>query len=138
MPNSLSPIAGGDIRPARFVKLSAAADFTVLEADANERTYGIGVDAAQDAPIPGASVNAAEAGDSIPVYGPGDECTLELGTGGVVRGGMLISDADGKGVAAAATGTVVQWVGAEAFESGAAGEKIKVRVCSFPFRPALA
>lgn len=137
MGNPLSQIAGGDINPARFVKLSTAADFTVLEADSNERPYGISVDAAQAAPISGASTLAASAGKSLRVYGIGEECTLTLGSGGATRGGMLVSDADGKGVAAASTGTTVQWVGAEALESGLENEKIKVRVCLFPFRPAL-
>lgn len=137
MGNPISLIAGGDIRPARIVKISTAADFTVLEADANERAYGIAIDAAQAAPIPGASAVAAGDGQSVMVYGPGDECTLEIGTGGIVRGGMIKSDADGKGVAAAATGTTVQWIAAEALESAAEGAKAKVRVCNFPFRPAL-
>lgn len=137
MGNPLSQIAGGDINPARFVKLSTAADFTVLEADANEQTYGISVDAAQAAPISGASTLAASAGKSLRVYGLGEECTLELGSGGATRGDNLKSDADGKGVGAATTGTTVQWIGAQALESGLEGEKIKVRVVLVAHRPAL-
>jgi len=129
-------VAGGDIRQARFVKLSTAADYTLLEADANERIFGISVDAAQDAPIPSASANAAESGDLFQFYGPGDECLLELG-GTVTRGGRLKSDADGKGVAVATTGTTSQEYGAEALESGVSGEKIRVRVLLGSFYPAL-
>jgi hypothetical protein len=130
-------VAGGDIRPARFVKISTAADYTLLEADANERIFGIAENASQDAPIPSADADAADAGDSFNFYMSGEECLLELGSGGVTRGGMLISDADGKGVAAATTGTTVQWIGAEAIESGSAGEKVRVIVRNFPYRPAL-
>ena len=138
MPNPISLIAGGDVRPARFVKLSTAADFTVLEADANERTYGISIDAYQDAPIPSNTNGyAASAGQSLRMYGIGDECTLTLGSGGATRGDKLKSDADGKGVAAATTGATMQWVGAEALESGLEGEKIKVRISQYPHYPAL-
>jgi hypothetical protein len=138
MPNPLSQVAGGDIRPARFVKLSTAADFTILEADANDRPYGISIDAYQHAPIPSNTGGlAASAGESLRVYGLGDECTLTLGSGGATRGDMLKSDNDGKGVVAATTGTTVQWVGAEALESGLENEKIKVRVVLLAHRPAL-
>lgn len=129
--------AGGDIRPARFVKLSGAADFTVLEADANERVFGIATDATRDPPLPNASALAAAAGDQLRIHGVGEETTIELGSGGATRGAMLVSDADGKAVAAASTGTTVQWIGAEALESGLEGELIRVVVRNFPFRPAL-
>lgn len=137
MSNRIPVVSGGDIRPARFIKLSTSADHTVLESDANERIFGVSIDAAQDAPIPNADGDAADSGDFFRYFGPEEEATLELGTGGATRGDMLKSDADGKGVVAASTGTTVQWIGAEALESGSAGEKIKVLVKSYPFRPAL-
>ena len=133
---SLPVISGGDIRPARFIKLSTAADHTVLEADANERVFGVSIDAAQDAPIPSADGDAADAGDFFRYLGPEEEATLELADT-VVRGDLLVSDADGKGEPYDDAATTVQWIGAEAMESGAAGEKIKVIVKNFPIRPAL-
>lgn len=132
-------IAGGDIRPCRFVKVSTAADFTLLECDANEEVFGISTNATQDAPIPNADGDAAEAGDQIHVHQPGTVCDLEIGSGGITRGAWLKSDADGKGVAAATTGATAQFYGAKALESGSEGEFVKVLVWPFPkIYPALA
>src|SRR5688572_18879068 len=94
-------VAGGDIRPCRFVKVSTAADNTVLEADANELPFGVSTNATQDAPIPNADGDAAEAGDQVHISPPGRVCDLEIGSGGVTRGAWIKSDADGKGVLAA-------------------------------------
>jgi hypothetical protein len=130
-------IAAGTIRPSRFVKQSTAADFAFLEADANEAIIGVSHESTQDAPIPGASANAAEDGDALAVYPIGVVCLLELG-GTVARGDELKSDADGKGVVRATTGTTVQNIGALALESGVSGELIKVLVFRSSVRPALA
>ncbi len=129
--------AGGDIRPSRFVKQSTAADNTILEADANEEIIGISGPATMDAPIPGASANAAEANDPVTYHPEGNICKLEIGSGGCTRGANLKSDADGKGVLALTTGAVMQWVGAKALESASAGEFAMVLVKSFPIYPAL-
>ena len=131
-------VAGGTIRTCRFVKISTAADHRLLEADANEQIVGISSQAAQEAPIPGASANAAESGDSFRYHTEGEVCLLEIGSGGVTRGAQIKSDADGKGVLAATTGTTLQWVGAMALESAEEGELAKVLVKSFPIRPAIA
>lgn len=135
---NIQGVAGGDIRTCRFIKLSTAADHRLLEADANEQTIGISSQAAQDAPIPGASANAAESGDSFRYHTEGEVALLEIGSGGVTRGAQIKSDADGKGVLAATTGTTTQWVGAMALESAAEGEKCRVLIKSFPIRPAIA
>jgi hypothetical protein len=130
--------AGGDIRPARFVKLSTAADNTVLEADANEVTFGISSEATQDAPLPGASALAAAADDPLAIHPIGSVCLLEIGTGGVTRGAYIKSDADGKGVLAATTGATAQSVGAVALESASENEFCRVLVLHLPkFYPAL-
>ena len=132
-------VAGGDIRPARFVKLSTSADFTVLEADANEVTIGIATNATQDAPIPSADGDAAEAGDQVHVNPIGSVCLLEIGSGGVTRGANVKSDGDGKGVLAATTGATAQNVGAIALESASENEFAKVLVVQIQkLYPALA
>lgn len=128
---------GGTIRTARFVKVSTAADHTVLEADANEATIGISSDAAQDAPIPGASTNAGETGDSMMVNPIGSCPLLTIGSGGCTRGDELKSDADGKGVTRATTGATMQWVGAIAMESASEDELCRVMVVRYPIYPAL-
>lgn len=132
-------VAGGAIRPSRFVKFSASADRTILEADANERTIAIATDAERDAPQTGSSTEAAAAGEPCHVNMPGVVCKLKLGSGGTTRGNMLKSDADGQGVDAATSGTTLQWVGAIALESGSEGELIDVLVIQpMPYRPAIA
>src|SRR6185369_8897067 len=114
-------LAGGTIRPARFVKPSTAADNTLLEADANEMAVGISVEAPRDAPLTGASTDLAASGDPIPYYPEGCVALLTIGTGGVTRGAQIKSDADGNGVLALTTGTTMQWVGASALESASEG-----------------
>lgn len=131
--------AGGDIRPARFVKISTAADFTYLEADANDEVFGISTNATQDAPLPNADGDAAESGDHVHVNPPGTICDLEIGSGGVTCGAWIKSDADGKGVLAATTGTTAQNYGAKALESASEGEMARVIVWPVPkVYPALA
>ena len=117
--------AGGTIRTYRFLKLDTSANATVLEANAGEITIGISPEGAQDAPIPGASANAAEDGDHLYYHQNGNEALLEIGSGGCTAGDFLKSDADGKGVTSSSDG---EWYGAIAFETAAAGEKARVLV----------
>lgn len=91
--------ASGDIRPSRFVKKSGA--YTVAESDANEVCIGISHEGTKAAPLPGASTLAAAAGDPLRVYSDGETCLLEAGAA-VTAGARLKSDADGRGVTAAA------------------------------------
>lgn len=134
---SHSMVAGGDVRPCRFIKVSTAADYTCLEADANEAVIGISTNAVRDAPVPNADTDAAEAGDDLHYNPIGSVCDLELG-GTVARGDEIKSDADGKGVVRATTGTTLQNFGAIALESGVSGEFIKVLVVRGSVYPALA
>jgi hypothetical protein len=135
--NSFSAMAGGSIATSRFVKLSTAADHAVLQAGANEEIVGVSSEAAQKAPIPGASVAAAESGDQLNVHPIGAIALVEVGSGNVTRGDRVKSDSSGKAVTAAATGTTVQWVGGLALASALEGELVPVLVHPYPFRPAL-
>lgn len=134
---TIQGVSGGTIRPSRFCKLSTAADQTFLEADANEACIGVSQDHTRDAPVPNADTDAAEAGDPVSINPIGSVCLLELG-GTVTRADELKSDADGKGVVRATTGTTLQNVGAIALESGVSGEFIKVLVFRTSIYPALA
>jgi len=131
-------VAGGDVYPCRFVKMSTAADDRGLQATANDAPIGISYDGGKHAPLSDLVTDNphAEAGDPIGLYGEGDQCLLELG-GTVVRGGRLKSDANGKGVAVATTGTTIQQYGAIALESGVSGEKARVFILLGSERPAL-
>jgi hypothetical protein len=125
-------IAGGQIRPSRFVKISTAADHTLLEADANEMAVGISAPGTRDAPLDGASGDIASTGDQFEYSPEGTVCLLEIGTGGVTRGAEIKSDADGKGVLALTSGTTNQWVGAIALESAVETEFARVLVKVYP------
>jgi hypothetical protein len=121
-------LAGGDIRPCRFVKQSASEDYNLLEADANDPLVGISQSGTNVAPIPNVtSDKAAIAGQQFRVHRPGESCLLELG-GTVAAGDRLKSDADGKGVAIATSGTTPQRYGGVAMQAGVSGEKIQVEV----------
>lgn len=135
---AIQALAGGDINPSRFVKLSTAADYTLLEADANEQTVGASTDATRDAPVPNASTLAAASGEPVHVKTIGSICLVTVGSGGVTRGALVKSDADGKAVLAATTGTTVQWVSGRALATCAEGELAPILLESYPYRPALA
>lgn len=131
---STTLLASGDIRPCRFVKANASADFGCTEADANEVVIGI-VD--QSTKAFDSSLHAS-AGLPAHVFIEGAECLLEVGSGGVTAGAFIKSDADGKGVLAATTGTTEQNHGAQALEAGAEGALVRVRVHLASRYPALA
>lgn len=135
---TIAAISGGTIRPSRFVKLSGAADNTMLEADANEAAIGISHEGPRDAPVDGASGDIASTGDQFDYYPEGRVCKLVIGSGGITRGAPIKSDADGNGVASLLTGATMQWVGAWALESALEGELCQVIVKVYPHYPALA
>lgn len=118
-------IAGGDIRPCRFIKQSTAADNTALEADANERTIGISGESTAQAPYGTVTLHASTEYPTVEYNTIGEEALLELGSGGATRGDLLTPDADGKGVS---NTTDKRWYGARALESGLEGEKIRVLI----------
>lgn len=132
-------VAGGNIYPCRFVKMSTAADDRGLQATANDAPIGISYPEGRYAPLSDVVTTNYHAieGDPIGLYGDGEQCLLELGSGGATRGGRLKADADGKGVAVATTGTTIQQFGAVALESGSESEKIRVFVLLGSERPAL-
>lgn len=138
MPNTpVNLRASGTIRACRFVKQSG--DFTGAEADANETVIGISYQDGKYPPLNDlvSTNNHAETGDPIRLYGDGDICLLEYG-GTVTAGERLKSDADGKGVSIATTGTTIQNIGAVAIEGGSSGEKRRVQIQIYSERPALA
>lgn len=132
--------AAGTIRRARFVNIYASANNQVEEADANELPIGVAQDGGRAAPIPSETADppqAALAGEDLSVHTLGMHCLLEIGSGGCNPGDLLKSDADGKGVVIASTGTTVQNYGAIAEEAASDGELCKVQVLIGKHRPAL-
>lgn len=132
-----SLVAGGDIYPCRFVKISSAANYKGLQATANDVLIGVSHEGTNYPPLSDQSVSTkhAKSGQPIGMYGEGDECLLEIGDT-VVRGNRLKADTNGKGVPILTTGTTIQNVGAIAQESGSSGERIRVQVRFESVRPA--
>lgn len=130
MPNTpVHLIAGGDIRPFRFVKMDGTDAHEGKEADANERVIGICGGSTNQPPLSDLVLTALHAieGQQIRLYGEGDQTILELGDT-VTPFQRLKSDADGKGVPIATSGTTIQHFGAVALEGGSAGDRIEVQV----------
>lgn len=129
-------VANGDIRPYRICKLDANGPKLVLEADANEAAIGISQGGLMNFPGSGTTL-AAEDDRSVGIYTNGSICLLELG-GTVDEGNFIKSDADGKGVAAATTGTTKQQIAAKCLEGGGSGAIVRVLVQCHEIFPALA
>lgn len=123
---SYSGVAGGNIAPAVFVKMTESSGEPVLTtAGANDLVWGISPKSSRRMALSGWDDGyAAVAGMTMAAYGPGDdEAQLTLG-GSVTSGQPLKSDASGFGVAAT---TDKDRVGAIALEAGASGDLIKVK-----------
>jgi len=139
MPNTPPQLqANGNIRPSRFLQVDATASMHCIEGTANCDVIGISQPGSREAPIPSVTtVYAAQAGENIQILGQGDITHIEAG-GAITAGNRLRSDAQGRGVAIATTGTTIQKIGAMALEdAAAAGELIRVQVQIYSERPAL-
>ena len=95
--------AGGTINPSRFVKISTAADMTLLQAGANDFVCGVSMENTRDAPLDGASTVLADSGDPCEYYGEGRIAPVTVGSGGVTAGADVKSDASGQAVLALTT-----------------------------------
>lgn len=130
MQGSYSKLPGGDIAPARFVKLDTSNVGMVLTCGANEAIFGISSPTVRRLALTGWDDGlAGKLGDgAMNVIGPGDdEALLEL-AGTVAHGGYIKSDASGKGVAAT---TDKDNVGAQALASGVSGQLVRVKPIRF-------
>jgi hypothetical protein len=90
--------AGGDIRPARFVKISG--EDTVTACGAGEFAIGVSRQHVRSTPLPESTqVNNAIAGDPITPFAMGETCYIEAG-GNITAGAFLKSGAAGVAVVA--------------------------------------
>lgn len=97
--NQRSFVAGADIAPSTFVKITGV--HTVSPSVAGNVVYGVSHEGTREAPIPGVTPMAALTGESVMVYGPGDNCEVLCGAA-VTAGDLLKSDANGKAITASA------------------------------------
>lgn len=120
--------ANGNITPSRFVKSDVTGDNFVLQAGASATIVPYGIAAKGTRNTPYSTLDdgfAAIVGENIRVHDtPGEVCLLELGAT-VVRGDLLKSDANGKGITANLDKDAY---GARALVSGAAGDLIWVEI----------
>jgi hypothetical protein len=128
---SYSAVAGGNISPARFVTLStSSSEPVVTQSAANDAVWGISPKSTRRMALSGWDDGyAAIAGETMAVFGPGDdEALLELGEAVTAAGQYLQAGTDGKGELAT---TDKDHVGAVALETGAIGDLIKVKPMRF-------
>jgi len=134
----LSFRAGGNITVSRFVTLASTG--MVVQSGDNHDIIGVAFEGTQRAPLQDmvTTVFAAETGQSVAVYSVGEVCLVEAGAA-ISAGALLRSDAQGRAVPIATTGTTIQNYGAIALEPAtAAGQKIRVLVVPLSkVRPAL-
>lgn len=118
-------IAGGTIRPYRFVVASTAADNTGLEAS-DGTTAVVGV--ADGSTRRFDSANNAETGDPISLQG-GDVVLVQCHTANTpTRGALVQSHTDGTAVTAVTTsGPARRFQGYVALEDGASGRIIRIQ-----------
>lgn len=129
MPSIAPPlIAGGNIAPATFIRLSTTANQTALAASTGEKAFGIADESTMVAPTDGASTYHATAGYPVKYFMRGETCKLTIGSGGCTAGDWLKSDSSGGGVAAT---TDKDFVGAIALETASAAELAEVLIVGF-------
>lgn len=115
--------AGGNVSPARFVKING--EYTVTQCGAGEMPVGISQEYVRYAPgTAWDDTYAATSGQYLLVYQPGALCAIDAGHT-VTAGDFLKSDANGRGITAGAGDKY----GAQALESSSgSGDRIRVRV----------
>jgi hypothetical protein len=92
-----SYVFGEDCATSLIVKQSSAADHTVLKCGFGEKPVGVAHEGSREAPIPGVTPLCAKSGESARVYGPGESCEVEVGSGVVVTAGRYVmADANSK------------------------------------------
>jgi len=138
MTTELQLTARGNIAPFRFVRVDTSSENGCVQAGDNTDIIGIAQGGTNKPEVAGliSAQYAAENGQPVRVAGVGAVTLLEVG-GNVTAGQYLKSDANGKGVPVATTGTVIQNYGAMALQSGSAGSIIRVMVIIGKVRPAL-
>jgi hypothetical protein len=125
-------IAGGDIFPARFVRITG--EFTISQCSASTQSI-IGVSQEGTFAPPNLATLlggtesgvAASVGKTLKVFGLGDVCMIVAGTGGVTAGTKVKSDADGKAINIGVTAGTYN-VGGTALNTVNAGEKVLIQV----------
>lgn len=128
MPGAVNYQSGGTIKVSRFVMANYPIDYQVITADGTQEILGISQEGTKAFPAPNSTDVAAASGDILAVYQDeaNDEPLLYI-SASVTGGQLLKSDATGGGTPWSPTSTALQFVGAEARQSGVSGDFIRVR-----------
>jgi hypothetical protein len=129
-----SMMANGTIIRCRAVKLDPTANHKVIQCAAiNDLAFGIAGDEARTAPTPDVGITpyqVAQVGEMVDVHPNTGECTLEIGTGGVLANDRLTTDVNGAGVKNPRTGHPPH-IFAIALTQANAAELALVQVCLY-------
>jgi hypothetical protein len=97
-------IANGTINPSCFVVCDTVVNNAVDQASAaTSFIMGVSQEWSKFAPIPSATQEAADVGDSLKVYSVGEVCLLQATSAGWTQGDRLTSNALGQGITATGT-----------------------------------
>ena len=132
MDQAKNMMAGGTIIRSRFVRMDSSDNNVVIASGANTKVVGISQESSRVAPIPEVTTdppNAAIVGEVVKVYGLGQTCLLEIGSGGCLAGDWLKSGSGGVGIAL--TDDDNGRVGALALSAANSGELATVQVVLF-------
>lgn len=134
----LTLVARGNIVPSRFVRLDGSGECGCVQAGDNTDLIGVAQAGTNRPQVTGLveAQYAAQAGQQVQVAGLGSICLVEAGAA-ITPGQYLKSDAQGRAVPIATSGTTIQNYGAIALQGGSAGEMIRVQVLIGKVRPAL-
>lgn len=134
----LQLVARGNIAPFRFVRVDTTTENGCVQAGDNTDVIGVAQGGTNKPEVSGliTAEYAAENGQPIRVAGVGAITLVEAGAT-VTPGQYLKSDANGRAVPVATSGTVIQNYGAIALQGGTAGSLIRVMVVIGKVRPAL-
>jgi len=126
----LTLVATGNVTPRRVVQQSTSENHSCSQASsATQKLIGICAGPTRTAPYTGlADGYHAVDGESVHIFGPGED-DVEVDAGGTIAAGdRLTADSDGKVVATTTTGNVVIAIAKEAATSG---KRVKVSTVLF-------
>ncbi len=122
---SFTRVAGGNIKPSRFVTISTTVRGRVTQTTTGAQIHGISQEGTRNTPYSSLDDGyAAIAGENIRIYGPPNKDVLLVIGGTVTAGDRLKSDTDGKGVV---TITNLEEYGAIAMVDGVLNDVIPVQ-----------
>ncbi len=129
MSSSINYMAGDNIRPMVFAMQDVLNTYSIVQADGSQPIKGITQMGGYGSPgTPFDNGFAAVSGGKLNIFADEEHDEPLLIIGAAVTGGqLLISDSNGFGIPVNYSASTKQFIGAEARDSGASGQAIRVR-----------